>query len=234
MNTMVKAAGAVIETHRAGSWVAQIHYRGDRVSFLTGTAKRPGAADQLTRRTGTVEDRETERFGSSNLGFVTYTIREDVTRAEFKINSGRVRMLDDQDAPAAPVVQDVHRKCEHRKTLSADHAADCPVYADGMINSYCTCHYSDARCDELDAPQEETATVEPTPVPAMVIGKRFDVEKYGMRGHANRRSDVVTHWSRRINGKRFDFSRVVWAEGGRTVRVFQGGTTNVLHEWITL
>jgi hypothetical protein len=64
-------------------------------------------------------------------------------------------------APVEPTpapVADAHRKCEHRKTLTWDHAQDCPVFTSGAEGRACTCHYSDARCDELDAP----APVEPT------------------------------------------------------------------------
>lgn len=50
-----------------------------------------------------------------------------------------------------------HSKCEHRKTLSADHATNCPVYADGALNSECTCHFSDAVCeaDQAAAAKEQ-------------------------------------------------------------------------------
>lgn len=43
-----------------------------------------------------------------------------------------------------------HRRCEHRKSLSIDHARECPVYTDGMLNESCTCHYSDAMCEAAE------------------------------------------------------------------------------------
>lgn len=67
--------------------------------------------------------------------------------------------------------------------------------------------------------------------PSMAISPRFDREDYPMRGHAGRPSDRVTHFSRLINGNRFDFSRIIWGDGGTTFRVHDGGTMNVLHEW---
>jgi hypothetical protein len=47
-----------------------------------------------------------------------------------------------------------HRRCEHRKSVAADHAPTCPVYDEGALNDACTCHYSDALCEE----QQATAT----------------------------------------------------------------------------
>lgn len=47
-----------------------------------------------------------------------------------------------------------HRRCEHRKSIAADHALTCPVYDEGATNDQCACHYSDARCEA----QQATAT----------------------------------------------------------------------------
>ncbi|MFH8483025.1 hypothetical protein [Streptomyces sp. NPDC018055] len=65
------------------------------------------------------------------------TLREHTARAERK---------------RAALAADPHSRCEHRKSLTADHATDCPVYDEGLTNDMCECHYSDARCTELDTP----------------------------------------------------------------------------------
>ena len=67
--------------------------------------------------------------------------------------------------------------------------------------------------------------------PALSIGPRTDVESYGMRGTATRPSDRVYRFTRRINGKPFEFVRIKWASGQTTVRVYAGNTATVLHEW---
>lgn len=63
---------------------------------------------------------------------------------------------DDPQGPqeARAVLFTDHRRCEHRKTLPADHAHTCPVYDDGATAERCNCHYSDARCEA----QQATAT----------------------------------------------------------------------------
>lgn len=66
---------------------------------------------------------------------------------------------------------------------------------------------------------------------AFTIGPRTDEESYGMRGTAHRPSDQVHRFTRRINGKPFEFVRIAWADGDVTVRVYEGDTTTVLHEW---
>lgn len=67
--------------------------------------------------------------------------------------------------------------------------------------------------------------------PAFTLGPRTGEESYGMRGFAGRPSDRVHRFARRINGKPFEFVRIVWADGGVTVRAYEGGTPTVLHEW---
>jgi hypothetical protein len=62
--------------------------------------------------------------------------------------------------------------------------------------------------------------------PSVEIGSRYDVESYRLRG-----CDHVRSHSRKINGKTYDFSLTTWADGSKTVRVWEGGTTNVLHRW---
>jgi hypothetical protein len=62
--------------------------------------------------------------------------------------------------------------------------------------------------------------------PSVEIGPRYDVESYRLRG-----CDHVRSHSRKINGKTYDFSRTTWADGSKTVRAWEGGTTNVLHRW---
>lgn len=75
--------------------------------------------------------------------------------------------------------------------------------------------------------------VAPGKLARVEIQPRTGMETYPMRGHSGRKSDVVTSWSRVINGKTFDFSRIVWSEGGTTLRVFVGGKTTQLHTWFT-
>lgn len=206
---------AVIESHKTGSWQAQHHYIGDRVSYLTGTAKaRPEDPNQLTRSTGTVERRVTTPAApGASIVFVSYDIRDDRTGRVININSGRVRMLDDQ-TPAPQVDADEIASVEAARQALNLFPFNRPLTAreSAMVEAY-------RRGEMIKAP-------------AMAISPRFDVESYGMRGHAGRRSDRVTHFSRLINGNRFDFSRIVWGDTGETtLRVYEGRTTNVLHEW---
>jgi hypothetical protein len=63
------------------------------------------------------------------------------------------------------------------------------------------------------------------------ITTRTNVERYRMRKSETYRGDYVLNWTRRIGGKTFDFSRVRWGTGETTLRVFAGGTCNVLHEF---
>lgn len=66
---------------------------------------------------------------------------------------------------------------------------------------------------------------------AFEIGARMAVKSYGMRGTRTRPSDLVDCHVRSINGKRFDFSRIRWADGSVTVKVTPFNQTNVLHRW---
>jgi hypothetical protein len=174
MNTV--DADTTTAQHYAGSWKAQHHYTGDRVSYLTGTTKAAhGEPNGLQRHTGTIESVERLPVApGSTLAFVQYNVRDDETGRVHSINSGRVRMLDNQSAPAT----------------------------------------------------EDTA-------PKMIIGERYDVGGYNVRGFEGRPSDRVTHHSRKINGKTFDFVRVHWAAGTTTIQAYEGGTTNQLHRWVT-
>jgi hypothetical protein len=63
---------------------------------------------------------------------------------------------DDPQGPqeARAVLFTDHRRCEHRKNVSGDHAHTCPVYDEGATAERCNCHYSDARCEA----QQATAT----------------------------------------------------------------------------
>lgn len=75
--------------------------------------------------------------------------------------------------------------------------------------------------------------VTPGKLARVEIQPRTGLGTYPMGGHVGRKSDMVTSWSRVINGKTFDFSRIVWSEGGTTLRVFVGGKTTQLHTWFT-
>jgi hypothetical protein len=133
----------IAEHHNdSSSWVDAP--TGARVSFLTGSSK----THTLARRTGVVQGREEDTHGQ--LVFRAYVITEDVTGETHKVNSGRVRVLNGQTAPDAVD----HKRCEHRKSVAVDHATDCPVYADGALNSACVCHYSDARCEAAQEGRE--------------------------------------------------------------------------------
>jgi hypothetical protein len=70
-------------------------------------------------------------------------------------------------------------------------------------------------------------------VPKMQISKRFAVEAYRLRGTARRPSDLVETHARWINGAKFDFTRIRWADGWVTVRATPYGSTEILHEWIS-
>jgi|GEM_PF-7065713 len=89
---------------------------------------------------------------------------------------------------------------------------------------------------DYDAMNEEAeaiiaAVVIETPAPKkMKISPRYNHEAYGMRGHSGRKSDRVTRYSRKINGKAFEFSRIQWAAGGTTLRAYEAGTANIVHE----
>jgi hypothetical protein len=65
----------------------------------------------------------------------------------------------------------------------------------------------------------------------MKISQRFAVATYSMRGNKSIPSDHCENFSRMINGKLIDFSRVRWANGDVTVRAWNGGTTVLLHKW---
>lgn len=79
----------------------------------------------------------------------------------------------------------------------------------------------------LMAPDEKTK------VDVMEIQPRKGVETYRMRGTMTRASDVVRNWTRVINGKAFDFTRIAWqgGKGGYALTIRKGGTTTVLHNW---
>jgi len=65
----------------------------------------------------------------------------------------------------------------------------------------------------------------------MKISQRFAGSTYNMRGNGRLPSDRVECHSRLINGHLYDFSRVRWANGDVTVRVWDGRTTIVRHKW---
>lgn len=66
------------------------------------------------------------------------------------------------------------------------------------------------------------------------VSKRFGREGYRMRSvPGGYKGDYVTSWSRAINGKTYSFSRIFWNAGkdGATLRVYEGQSTKVIHEW---
>jgi hypothetical protein len=66
------------------------------------------------------------------------------------------------------------------------------------------------------------------------ISKRFGQENYRMRSvQGGYKGDYVKSWSRAFNGKTRSFSKILWNGGkdGWTVRVYEGQSTTVLHEW---
>ncbi|WIC89163.1 hypothetical protein SEA_BOGOTA_13 [Streptomyces phage Bogota] len=66
------------------------------------------------------------------------------------------------------------------------------------------------------------------------ISKRFGREGYRMRSvHGGYKGDYVTSWSRAFNGRTYSFSRIFWNAGqdGATLRVYEGQSTKVVHEW---
>ena len=66
---------------------------------------------------------------------------------------------------------------------------------------------------------------------AFTIGARTEIESYGMRGTRTRPSDLVERHVRLINGSRYEFSRIRWADGSVTVKVTPYNRTNILHRW---
>ncbi len=68
----------------------------------------------------------------------------------------------------------------------------------------------------------------------MKLSKRFGREGFRMRSvPGGYKGDFVTSWSRTINGRTYSFSRIFWNGGkdGVTLRVYEGQSTKVLHEW---
>jgi hypothetical protein len=97
-----RPAAEIIAEHKAGSSEWAEVPEGMAVSFLTGTTKRRGT---FRRRTGVVSLMVEERHG--NLIFRHYWITEDGTGESHRINSGRVRVLDEQPTTAQDAPQDV-------------------------------------------------------------------------------------------------------------------------------
>lgn len=86
---------------------------------------------------------------------------------------------------------------------------------------------------DYDAMYEEAeALIAATPAVAteMKIGERYAFETYPLRGHSGRKSDWVKRYTRKINGKAFEFSRIQWAAGGTTLRAYAAGSATPLHE----
>jgi hypothetical protein len=68
------------------------------------------------------------------------------------------------------------------------------------------------------------------------FSKRFKAEVYRMRSvPGGYLGDYATSWSRAINGKTYSFSRIFWdgGKGGCTLRVYEGQSTKIVHEWHT-
>lgn len=73
----------------------------------------------------------------------------------------------------------------------------------------------------------------PVKAPKMQLSKRFAQDWYRQGGHTARESDRFQNHTRAINGKKFDFTRIAWRDGGTTVRVTPHNSTEILHEWIS-
>ena len=68
----------------------------------------------------------------------------------------------------------------------------------------------------------------------MQIQRRTGIETFRMRGLPGVvASDVVTGWTRVINGTNYDFSRVAWEGGkaGHTLTARLAGKTTIVHQW---
>jgi hypothetical protein len=66
------------------------------------------------------------------------------------------------------------------------------------------------------------------------FSQRFGRESYRMRSvPGGYKGDYVTSWSRAVNGKTYSFSRIFWNAGqdGATLRIYEGQSTKVIHEW---
>lgn len=95
-------------------------------------------------------------------------------------------------------------------------------------------NHIEADYEAMYAEAEAMIAAAPAPVaapaaPKMKIGVRFDWEAYPLRGHPGRKSDWVTRFFRNINGKAFEFTRVQWANGVTTIRVYAPGSTDPIH-----
>lgn len=93
---------------------------------------------------------------------------------------------------------------------------------------------------DYDAMHEEAeALIQAAPVPAaapaaapkMEISGRYAAEGYRLRGHSGRKSDWVNRYTRKINGKSYEFSRIQWAAGGTTLRAYATGNPTPIHEF---
>lgn len=124
-----------------------------------------------------------------------------------------------QDAEAAPVAPQEapeqqtaqerpavdHSKCEHRKSLTADHAPACPAYADGLTAEHCTCHLSDAECERTTTP----APADPATLTAARLLEGLTVTRgtrpavLNVTGHAVRPDGTVVLALAHLNGAAF-------------------------------
>jgi hypothetical protein len=126
------------------------------------------------------------------------------------IAADRVGITITANGPQEPraVLSTDHRRCEHRKSLTHDHAPTCPVYADGLTAEHCACHHSDARCEE----QQRTAT------PVTLVWT------HTLRGHHNATATIngrtyrITHLSNadRTRGDLGDHLAHLPADDGHT------------------
>lgn len=87
---------------------------------------------------------------------------------------------------------------------------------------------------DYDAMYEEAealvaAAPAPTAAPKLKITARYAFQTYPLRGHSDRKSDWVNRFRRNINGKAFEFSRIQWATGETTIRVYAGDSVTPIH-----
>lgn len=65
----------------------------------------------------------------------------------------------------------------------------------------------------------------------MAFTRLVGFERYRMRSSAQYPGDQVTREAREINGKRFEFSHIVWGDGSITVRAYRGNSAEPFREW---
>lgn len=91
-------------------------------------------------------------------------------------------------------------------------------------------NHIEADYEAMHEEAEALIAAAPAAAPKLKISSRYATEAYPMRGHSGRKSDWVNRFRRNFNGKAFEFSRVRWASGETTIRVYAAGSATPLHE----